>query len=88
MPPKKRKILETVEKKVAEPDSKKPKEMDSSDLNLDDFLEENDPTADKFIQIANSPVSFNFNRLNLGIKISITIFLYNSSGFHTKCLKS
>ena len=88
MPPKKRKILETVEEKVAEPDSKKTKEMDSSDLNLDDFLEENDPTADKFIQIANSPVSFNFNRLNLGIKISITIFLYNSSGFHTKCLKS
>ena len=58
MPPKKRKILETVEKKVAEPDSKKPKEMDSSDLNLDDFLEENDPTADKFLQIANSSVSF------------------------------
>ena len=58
MPPKKRKIPETVEEKVAEPDSKKTKEMDFSDLNLDDFLEENDPTADKFLQIANSSVCF------------------------------
>ena len=58
MPPKKRKIPETVEENVVEPDSKKTKVMDSSNLKLDDFIEDNDPTAEKFLQIAKTPVSF------------------------------
>ena len=61
MPPKKRKIPDTEEENVAEPDNKKTKEMESSDFNLDDFFEENDPTAEKFLQIAKTPVSFNFH---------------------------
>jgi hypothetical protein len=55
MPPKKRKSPETVEENVVEPDSKKTKVMDSSDLKLDDFIEDNDLTAEKFLQIAKTP---------------------------------
>ena len=58
MPPKRRKIPETVEENVVEPDSKKTKVMDSCDLKLDDFIEDNDPTAEKFLQIAKTPVNF------------------------------
>ena len=76
-----------MEENVVEPDSKKTKVMDSSDLKLDDFIEDNDPTAEKFLQIAKTPVSFINKWLILWIRIVLQHLLI-VLGFHPKCLKS